>query len=155
MREENNPEKVYSYIARENDKSTEVSAKPIPQARDLFRGNVLVLTNERSISAQEAFVSIFKNNERGLTIGQPTAGSYDGLCGGSKRKVVLPNSRFEIQIPLHSSRRTYVNGGNYNIGEGFPPDIKITESIDSFLSGKDLALEMALDQISKGQPELK
>jgi C-terminal processing protease CtpA/Prc len=149
----NNPEKLYSYIARENDKSTEESGNLISQAKNPFRGNVLVLTNERSISAQETFVSIFKNNNRGLTLGQPTSGSYDGLCGGNKRKVLMPNSRFEIRIPLHASLRTYVSASNYNKGEGFPPDIKVSENINDFLSGKDLALELALDKIKSGLTE--
>ena len=147
----NNPERVYSYIARQNDKNTDGSNKIITHNKNLFHGQVVVLTNERSISAQETFVTIFKNNKRGLTIGQPTPGSYDGLCGGNKRRVLLPNSHFEIHIPLHASIRTYISTNNYHKGEGIPPDIKVDKRIDDLLSGKDLALELALNKIKNGQ----
>ena len=146
----NNSERVYSYIAKENDKDTNGSNKIIGQAKKPFQGQVVVLTNERSISAQETFVSVFKNNNRGLTIGQPTPGSYDGLCGGNKRKVLLPNSYFEIRIPLHASPRTYIGTNNYRKGEGLPPDIKVDENIESILSDKDSVLELALEKIKDG-----
>jgi hypothetical protein len=146
----NNPEKLYSYIANENDKNIDGSKNPISQEKNAFRGNVVVLMNEKSISAQETFVSIFKNNDRGLTIGRSTPGSYNGLCGGKKRKVLLLNSRFEIQIPLHTSTWTYSRPVNYHVGEGFPPDFEVDESIDDILSAKDPAMELALNKIKYG-----
>ncbi len=147
----NNPERVYSYIARENDKNTDGPGKIIEQKKNLFQGEVIVLTSNRSISAQESFVAVFKNNNRGLTIGQPTPGSYDGLCGGNKRKVLLPHSQFEIRIPLHAGLRTYVAPVNYRKGEGLPPDIRVDENINDVLSGKDSMLELALDKIRNGK----
>jgi C-terminal processing protease CtpA/Prc len=103
--------------------------------------------NERSISAQESFVAIFKNNNRGLTIGRPTPGSYDGLCSGNKRKIILKNSNFEIRIPLHASYRSYLTPTNYKQGVGIPPDIEVDETIADILAGIDLPMEVALDRI--------
>jgi hypothetical protein len=146
----NNPEIVYAYIARDNDKNINASNDNIKPTGDAFKGNTIVLMNERSISSQEVFVSIFKNNTRGLTIGRSTPGSYNGLCGGNKRKIVLPNARFEIQIPLHASRWHYSRATNYKIGEGFPPDIQVDENIEDILLGKDSAMEAALDKMREG-----
>jgi hypothetical protein len=147
----NNPEKLYSYIARINDKGTD--GKAIKPADHRFEGDVIVLANERSISAQESFVAIFKNNNRGLTMGQPTPGSYEGLCGGNKRRIALPNSHFEIRIPLHASLRTYIVAMKDQKGEGLSPDIKVDVNINDVLSGKDSTLLLALDRIRNGLRE--
>jgi hypothetical protein len=145
----NNPELIYSYIAKPGDRNVKGSADYIEPAKETFRGPVFVLMNERSISSQETFVAIFKNNNRGLTIGRHTSGSYNGLCGGNKRKIVLPNSRFEINIPLHAENWTFNNATPYQAGQGFPPDIQVEESIDDIMGGKDAVMQVALERFSK------
>lgn len=145
----NKPELLYSYIAKPGDRNVEGSTDYIKPAKDAFQGPVIVLMNERSISSQETFVAIFKNNDRGLTIGRPTSGSYNGLCGGNKRKIVLPNSEFEINIPLNAGTWVYKSVKNYREGQGFPPDIQVDERIDDTLAGIDRAMQVALDEISK------
>jgi C-terminal processing protease CtpA/Prc len=149
----NNPEKVYSYIAGKNSISTDShnnGKKTILPAKNSFQGKVIILANERSISAQETFVSIFQNNKRGLTIGRSTPGCYKRLCGGKKRRLVLPNSRHEIRIPLNASYRTYKDKVDYIEGEGLPPDIKVEENIDDILKGKDSAIELAISKLREG-----
>jgi C-terminal processing protease CtpA/Prc len=147
----NNPEKVYSYIARKNEYSTDSPNKIIPQSKkNNFQGKVIVLANERSISAQESFVSIFQNNKRGLTIGRNTPGCYKGLCGGNKHRLILPNSHHEIRIPLHASLGTYKDKADYIEGEGFPPDIRVEENIDDIIRGKDTAMELAVTKSKSG-----
>lgn len=145
----NNPELIYSYIVKPGDRNVKGSADYIKPAKEIFQGPVVVLMNEKSISSQETFVAIFKNNDRGLTIGRQTSGSYNGLCGGNKRKIVLPNSRFEINIPLHVENWTFNNATHYQEGQGFPPDIQVDESIDDMLAGIDSVMQVALDRISK------
>jgi hypothetical protein len=147
----NGPEKLYSYIARENEKSTDSSPKIIFPTRNNFKGKVIVLANERSISAQETFVSIFLDNKRGMIIGQSTAGCYRGLTGGKKHRLILPNSRHNIWIPMYASKRTYTNKLNCKEGEGLPPDFKVEENINAILAGKDLALELTLDKIKNDE----
>jgi len=145
----NEPEKLYSYIAREGERSTDNPPDIILPARNNFKGKVIVLANERSISAQETFVSIFMDNKRGMTIGQSTPGCHRGLTGGKKYKLILPYSRHEIRIPMYASLRSYTSKLNYKEGEGFPPDFKVEENINDILAGKDLALEIALDKMKK------
>lgn len=145
----NKPELIYSYIARPGDRNVNASNDFFKPPKDAFQGHAIVLTNERSISSQETFVSIFKNNNRGLTIGRPTSGSYNGLCGGNKRKIMLPASHFEIHIPLHASNWTYTKDINYQVGNGFPPDVQVDESIDDILAGRDSAMQVALDKINR------
>jgi C-terminal processing protease CtpA/Prc len=142
----NNPEKVFSYIAGKNNTGTDRESIILPD-KNSFQGKVIVLANERSISAQETFVSIFQNNRRGLTIGQSTPGCFKGLCGGKKRTLVLPNSRHEIRIPLHATKRNYKHKVYFVEGEGFPPDIKVEEDIDDILNGKDSAMELAIGKL--------
>jgi len=132
----NRPEKLFSYVALSEDKEKE--------AKNCFKGEVIVLTNERSISAMEKFVSMFKYHHRGLTIGQATPGSANGLCGGNKHKLVLPHSRLELSIPLHKTLFDNATGAAPKQGEGYPPDFTISETIDDFLQKKDRVMEAAL-----------
>lgn len=149
----NNPEKLYSYIARDGEYNTDSPGNAsiiVPAKKNNFQGRVIVLANQRTISAQETFVSIFQNNKRGLTVGESTAGCYKGLCGGKKHRLRLPNSRHEIRIPLHPSFRTYKGSVNYAEGQGLPPDLEVAEDIDALLGGRDLAMEVALKKIEDG-----
>jgi hypothetical protein len=145
----NNPDLVYSYIARSGDKNITGSSDFIKPAKDVFAGEVAVLMNERSISSQEIFAGIFMNNRRGLTIGRATPGSYDGLCGGNKRKIVLPNSHFEMQIPLHAAHWTFTDKRKELVGHGFSPDVPVDESIDDIVIGKDSILDVALKKLGE------
>lgn len=147
----NGPEKLYSYIARENDRSTDNPPNILLPAKNKFKGKVIVLANERSISAQETFVSIFMNNKRGMIIGQPTPGCYIGLTGGKKHRLILPNSHHDIRIPMYASIRTYTSKLNCKEGEGFPPNFKVEKNINAILAGKDLVLEHALDKIKNDE----
>jgi hypothetical protein len=146
----NNPEKLYSYIAQEKPASKEQNeTMKIRPSRNSFKGSVIVLANERSISAQETFVSIFKYYKRGLIVGSATPGCFKGLCGGKKHKLVLPNSKFEILIPMHASKGIHDYGLNLKPGEGFPPDFHIKDNIDDIVQGRDAAMIFALDLIQK------
>jgi hypothetical protein len=142
----NQPEKLYSYLMKAEGIGTNGQDHKIKPAKINFAGNVIVLANEKSISAQEIFVSIFKYYNRGLTIGRPTAGCSKYLCGGNKHKLVLPHSKFEINIPLHSYT-LYNSSENHKKGEGYPPDFIVEESISDLLEGKDSAMELAFDKI--------
>jgi hypothetical protein len=145
----NNPETVYSYIARPGDKDVSGADKDIAPSKNAFDGHTIVLMNERSISSQEIFVAIFRNNHRGLTIGRATPGSDNGLCGGNKKRIVLPNSHFEINIPLHASTWTFIGKFNHQPGQGFAPDIRVDETIEDLLSGKDVPMQVALKTIQE------
>lgn len=143
------PEKLYSYISQGKKLSADdhrhtMGIKP---AKNAFVGEVMVLTNEKSISALESFVSIFKYYDRGITVGASTPGCYKGLCGGKKYHLVLPNSGFEISIPMHKGVYKNTSGVNYIEGQGYPPDFKVGEKIEDLLKGRDTALEFALDEI--------
>jgi hypothetical protein len=147
----NNPEKLYSYIAKERSRNPDVRPNDknayITPVGNNFEGQVIVLANERSISAQETFVSIFKNNNRGYIVGRATPGCFKGLCGGKKHKVVLPNSGFEIRIPMHASPRFYADPAKYKEGEGFAPDFNVEENLEDILDGKDTQKEFAIGLI--------
>lgn len=147
----NKPEKLYSYVAKQNSRNPDARRNDknayITPARANFAGQVIVLANERSISAQETFVSVFKNNKRGFIVGRATPGCYRGLCGGKKHKLVMPNSRFEIRIPMNASPRIFDYQTNYKEGEGFTPDFRVEEDVNDILEGKDAIKSYALKLI--------
>jgi len=142
-------EKLYSYLAKPdtspNDQNN--SHNRIKPAKNSFEGSVFVLTNKKSISALEEFVSIFKYYQRGITIGGSTPGCYKGLCGGKKHHLILPNSKFEIRVPMHKTTYNNIPGVNYIEGQGYPADFKIEERIEDIVEGRDAVMEFALELI--------
>jgi hypothetical protein len=144
----NQPERLYSYLAKEDTMQTHSRNNYHPkQVRNKFEGSAIVLANERSISAQEGFVSLFKNGNRGLIIGRPTPGCARYLCGGNKHKLVLLNSRFEINIPMHATIRTDSVSLRLKMGAGYSPDFRVDENIDALLERRDVVMEFALRKI--------
>lgn len=148
--------KLYSYLV----KRTEVSPEDqndgplwIKPSKNSFDGNVMVLTNERSISSLEGFVSIFKYYQRGLTIGGSTPGCYKGLCGGKKHQLILPHSRFELIIPMHQTIYRNSIDARYQEGQGYPPDFKVEIKIEDIINGRDVVMEFALELIKKKAKE--
>jgi hypothetical protein len=144
----NKPEKLYSYVAFPNHSRQKGNFSVTP-AKNHFEGRVIVLANERSISAEETFVSIFKYYKRGLIVGRSTPGCFKGLCGGKKHALTLPNSRFKILIPTHPSLGIYGENTELKPGEGYPPDFLIEESINGIVENKDDTMIFALDLIQK------
>jgi len=140
---------LFSYLKGNESKSIDAKKNwydKIKPAKITFSGQVMVLTDQNSISAQEMFVSIFKYYQRGLTIGSSTAGCFKGLCGGKKYNLTLPNSKFRLSIPRHQTN--YISfSTSYQEGEGYPPDIHVNVKVEDLIKDKDGILQYALNRI--------
>ncbi len=109
---------------------------------DTFKGRLYILIDGFSFSTTGHLLSILKDNNVGVMIGEESGGSF--LCFGCPDEFVLPNTK----IILNYSRcvfAAYVN--NINPGRGIFPDYQITQNISDLVKGKDTVLDFALGLI--------
>ncbi|MGA7155810.1 MAG: S41 family peptidase [Acidobacteriaceae bacterium] len=103
---------------------------------------VAVLTSARTFSAAEDFVAAFDAMHRGITVGEPTAGStgqplFFQLPGGGSARVCTRNDR--------------APDGTVFEGIGLRPTLLISPTIASIRQGKDIALERASSALLSAQ----
>jgi C-terminal processing protease CtpA/Prc len=95
---------------------------------------VAVMTSARTFSAAEDFVAAFDAMQRGITVGEVTAGStgqplFFQLPGGGSARVCTRNDR--------------ASDGTVFEGVGLRPTIPVSPTIESIQRGRDIALERA------------
>ncbi|NIN11713.1 MAG: hypothetical protein GTO61_10000 [Gemmatimonadales bacterium] len=101
---------------------------------------VAILTRSRTASMAENFCVGFRIMNRGLIIGEATAGSsgtplFFTLPGGGRGQVV-------------TTRGQYPDGREY-IGVGVAPDIELTPTIEDVRGGRDPVLDRATKELSQ------
>lgn len=101
---------------------------------------VVVLISARTFSAAEDFTVAFDYIKRGKLIGQTTGGSTGqpisfNLPGGGSARIC-------------SKHDAYPDGKEF-VGVGIAPDVMVTKTIKDLWSGKDAALEKALQSLNK------
>lgn len=95
---------------------------------------IAVLTSGRTFSAAEDFVAAFDAMHRGITVGEPTAGStgqplFFQLPGGGSARVCTRNDR--------------ASDGTVFEGLGLRPTIIVSPTIESLREGTDITVERA------------
>ncbi|WP_421764515.1 S41 family peptidase [Ekhidna sp.] len=118
--------------------------KPI---KNVFEGDVVVLTDGGTFSAASEVASILHANNRATFIGEETGGGYYGNNSAMMYGIQLPNSRINYYLPVI---RYYVAVDHPPfIGRGLIPDIQIPLSYKYYTSDKDEILETAIKSFSK------
>ncbi len=101
-----------------------------------FLKPILILTSDYTASAADVFALILKPLSHTLIIGDHTQGIFSDMYSFK-----LPNGwRATLSHQQYFSNR----GVNYE-GKGVPPDIKILNSRNDIITGKDTVLERALN----------
>ncbi len=118
--------------------------KPVPRAKNAYEGDLIVFMDSRCFSTNGHFCSIIKYHKLGTIIGMPSSGNY--ICSNSKR-VDLENSG----IMVYYGSRGYATAVEMDRAKPIMPDIQIEETIDTYLSGRDLYMEQAMVIFSKEQ----
>ncbi len=107
-----------------------------------FFGPKVVLQNWRSASNAEMFPAGFKAVGRGTTVGTPTMGAEIGT--GSSSRIDGSTVRTPgVGVYLSDSKHTNMEG------YGVQPDIRIENSPEDNLNGKDRQLEAAVSELLK------
>jgi C-terminal processing protease CtpA/Prc len=114
-----------------------------------FRGPVYILINGHSFSTTAEFLSHVHSRKRATFIGEESGGGYYGNSSGFMPRVVLPNSKVIVFVPLMTY---YMSVGNYQskiASHGIIPDYPVQYSIEELLEGKDRELALALELARK------
>ena len=112
--------------------------KPNPNG---FRGNVYLLTNAKNSSAGYEMARNFRVAQLGKIVGETTGGSQQGINGGEFFFLTLPNSKFEIDLPLIYS----YHANKEDIG--IKPDYEVKSTQKDISKSKDTQLEFILNLI--------
>jgi hypothetical protein len=108
-----------------------------------YKGNLYVLINGASGSMASVVASFLKGNGRGIFIGEESGGTMEGNTSHTSARLVLPNSKIRVEIPLIKTTNAVV----FTKGRGVYPDYYVTPKIDDILKGIDTELNFTLSLI--------
>lgn len=108
-----------------------------------FEGELILLTSHANASGATQMTGLLKSRPNTRLIGEPTGGTQRGPNGGVIYFLTLPNSEFVIRIPWQFWRSTVANPVH---GQGYAPDIGVTEEFATWLAGDDAVLKAALQE---------
>lgn len=125
------------------EKKTSAVTDPIIPKPNSFKGRIYLLTNAVNSSATFSMAWTFQANKLGTIIGEPTGGTKRGLNGGQMFFLTLPNSKFEIDLPVQHYYHKNVPD------EGITPDYVIRTKREDVENNKDRQLEFTLKKIAE------
>jgi C-terminal processing protease CtpA/Prc len=117
---------------REHDGSPETFVR---ERKERYSGPVVVLIGPRTFSAAEDFVVAFDVLDRGLLVGERTAGST-----GQPMMLKLPGGGF---ARVCVKRDEYPDGRPF-VGVGIAPDVQVRPTLSDARAGRDAAMERAI-----------
>ena len=113
----------------------------VPSTTSTYRGKVIVLINERAISAMESvLMAIEARRKDAVFIGSPTQGA-----DGEQNMVILPGN---IKIFYSGNNWQYPDGRQFQ-RIGIQPDLFIEPTIKSFINNEDVVLNGAIKFINE------
>lgn len=117
---------------REHDGKPETFVR---ERKERYAGPVVVLIGPRTFSAAEDFVVAFDALDRGLLVGERTAGST-----GQPMVFKLPGGGF---ARVSVKRDEYPDGRRF-VGVGIAPDVDVPPTLADVRAGRDPAMERAI-----------
>ena len=122
---------------------------PEKPKEDSYKGNLYILISGHTYSGGSELASLIKGHTNALFIGEETGGGFYGNTSGFSIKLILPNSKLIVKIPL---LKFVVDVSNDEIpfGRGVIPDYIIKPKFSDFLKGKDTELEFT-EELIKNQ----
>lgn len=109
-----------------------------------YKGKLYILINGGSFSSTGILSSYLEATNRGVFIGEETAGNKF-IISGNPIDTTLPNTKITFEI----STTKYVIRNGHNSGRGVLPEDQVTNTIDDIISGRDRAKELVLSIILK------
>ena len=106
--------------------------------RPTYTGPLAVLASTGTAGAAEDFLVAFRTSGRGMTVGEPSAGTP-----GDVAPIQLPKS-WAVQFSV--TRHTFPDGTEF-FGAGVKPEIPVTQPVGDFLAGRDAVLERAREYL--------
>ncbi|HPR42150.1 MAG TPA: S41 family peptidase [Candidatus Methanofastidiosa archaeon] len=120
--------------------STELSWAPeetLPK-KDVYSGDIYILTDRYCRSAGEDFILPFKESGRGIIVGEATMGS-----SGQPYNYNFDNG---MQLFIGTKRVSFPDGSRFE-GVGIHPDAAVKTTIEDISNGVDPVMEYCLSQV--------
>ncbi|MES2514567.1 MAG: S41 family peptidase [Bacteroidota bacterium] len=114
----------------------------LPKHRNAYAGKLFVLVNGKSFSMSGVASSYLKYKANATIIGEETGGNVAGSNAVISGKIILPNTRVRIYIPVY---HIYHHINAENSGHGLMPDYPIYYSKETILNGDDPVMQKALE----------
>jgi len=113
-----------------------------------FMGKVFVLIDGGTFSTAADFCAVAHHLKRATFIGEETGGGYYGNNSGLGAMVTLPNSKFQVRVPMSE----YWNAvpGYEGKRRGTLPDYAVQTTTAGVLTGEDEQLNRALKLAENG-----
>lgn len=123
-----------------------------PHSSVNYKGNVVVLINENSLSAATLFPAILVKNHRAVAIGRETGTAYHYMTALKFAKLVLPHSKISITVPLVKCVYDEEVSERFPAGRGLLPDIEVPLTYEErFTAAADVILARALEYLKHGK----
>src|SRR5215510_9355589 len=124
-----------------------------PPGKYPFLGRTIVLINGETFSTAADFCAVAHHLKRATFIGEETGGGYYGNNSGMQAMVTLPNSKFQVRVPMYE----YWNAvpGYDGKRRGTRADQLVKTKAANLLRGVDEQLDLALKLASQAPDQRK
>ncbi|CAN5302014.1 S41 family peptidase [soil metagenome] len=119
-----------------------------PKKKDHFTGKTFVLTNGYTFSASSLFCNAVKGQQGVKLIGENTGGGWYGNNGILIPKIVLPETKLRIRLPLF---RIVQYQHPTTKGTGVIPDIYVGPTIKAAVGNEDPKMNKAFELMKASQ----
>jgi hypothetical protein len=119
------------------------ACQAIEPAENNFTGKTFLITDAENASAAFLFVRAVKTNKLATIVGEETAGNLQGINGGNYFLLRLPNSTFEVDIPVY-----FQSPITPQKDSGVIPDFRIKPKIKDIADDVDTELNYILKKIN-------
>ncbi len=127
--------------------SPEVSGgtREIEPAADAWRGPLTVLIGPSNESGATILLAELRDERTATLVGESTGGSAEGPTGGVIAFLSLPESTIRVRVPLLWTTTSYKA---FTPGKGIEPDIAVATTIEDVRTGRDRAMEIAMEKVN-------
>ena len=115
-----------------------------PKHRNSFKGQIYVLTNGKSFSMSAVVAAYLKYKSKAIVIGEETGGNVSGSNAVINGKIILPNSKIIVYIPMY---HLYHDIDIENNGHGVIPDYPTLYKKEETINGIDADMRKVLELI--------
>lgn len=115
-----------------------------PKKKNHFDGNIYILTGGYTFSAATLVASNLKGQSNVTIAGEETGGGGYGNSAMLLTKIVLPNTRLRITLPLF---RMVLDSTRIKNGRGIFPDVEVKPASDYIKKGIDAKFEKVMELI--------
>jgi len=133
----------FNYLSSDSPDIQELKQKMDIQ-EESFKGDLYTLIDGACFSTTGHVLSLLKDQERGLLIGQESGGGY--LCSDNSKKIVLRSSKINVSVATMSFA---TDVENQTCGRGIVPDHRIRYTIEDYLDQTDLEMEFVRENLLK------